>query len=171
LIVRDDNGVLHCEASNTMTLEAAATRAAFLAQRFRIEPHRISFDVEGIGADFSNRLTAVGLKGCQPYRGGGGGTKKYGNLRSLAAWKAHQRLDPRYMPTTDAGMLVPQMPFSLLNMPERSRQMLRKELQELRYQLGPTGDICLEKAEDYAERLKRSPDHQACFCQSFAFNN
>ena len=170
-IVRDDNGVLHCEASNTVTLEAAASRAAVLAQRFKVEPHRVSYDVEGIGADFANRLEAVGLKGCQPYRGGGGGTKKYANMRAQAAWKAHQRLDPQYMPKTPEGLLVPQMPFSLVNMPAKSQQMLRKELQELRYQLGPSGDIVLEKAEDYAERLKRSPDHVSAFTQAFAFGN
>lgn len=170
LIVRDDNGVLHCEASNTMTLEATATRAALLAQKYGIEPRRIAYDVEGIGADFDNRLQTAGLRGCQPYRGGGGGSKKYFNNRTQAAWHARQRLDPKHMKVTTGGVMVPQVPFSLTNLPDRSKQLLRKELQELRYEVGVT-QTKLEDGKTYEKRIKRSPDHQASFCGSFLWNN
>jgi len=170
LIAVDANGVLTCEASNQWTLEQAAQRAKILADRFQIEPYRITFDIEGIGADFSNRLDSVGLKGCQPYRGGGGGTKKYFNLRTGAAWRCRQRLDPNYQTMTAPGVFIPQVPFSMMKMPERSKQLLRRELQELRYEL-KTSQTALEDAESYKKRLKRSPDHQACFCQLWAFMN
>ena len=169
LMVRDDNGVLHCECSNTMPFEVTATRAALLCQKYGIPPNQVSFDVEGIGADFDNRLRTAGINGAIPYRGGGGGSAKFGNLRSAAAWRARQRLDPNFRRHLDSGVLVPQAPFSLNRLSEKSRQLLHQELRELRYVLGPAGDIRLELAEDYALRLKRSPDHQACFCQSFAF--
>jgi len=146
-----------------------ATRAALLCQKYGIPPNQVSFDVEGIGADFDNRLRTAGINGAIPYRGGGGGSAKFGNLRSAAAWRARQRLDPNFRRHLDSGVLVPQAPFSLNRLSEKSRQLLHQELRELRYVLGPAGDIRLELAEDYALRLKRSPDHQACFCQSFAF--
>lgn len=47
---------------------------------------------------------------------------------------------------------------------------LREELIGLRYDLDPRGRIKLEVKEDYAERLKRSPDLADCLCQSFAFD-
>jgi hypothetical protein len=71
---------------------------------------------------------------------------------------------------TAPGVFIPQVPFSMMKMPERSKQLLRRELQELRYEL-KTSQTALEDAESYKKRLKRSPDHQACFCQLWAFMN
>ena len=121
-----------------------------IRDRFQIEPYRITFDIEGIGADFSNRLDSVGLKGCQPYRGGGGGTKKYFNLRTGAAWRCRQRLDPNYQTMTAPGVFVPQTPFSLMKMPDKSKQLLRRELQEMRCLLYTS---CQGRRSERNERL------------------
>lgn len=172
LWVRDDNGVLTCEHSDRWDFQATASRAALLAQRYLVEPHRVTFDIEGIGADFGNRLAAVGIVSAQPYRGGGGGGgKKFFNARAAAAWAMRRRLDPDYMLQPSPGVTIRQAPFSLARTPKPALERLKKELLELRYELGPTGEIKLEPAERYAERLKRSPDFQASFCQLWSFNN
>ena len=65
------------------------------------------------------------------------------------------RLDPT---RTDQG------PFRI------RREWLKElwpELTNLRYEHGKRGEIKLENAEDYALRLRHSPDLQAAFCQLF----
>jgi hypothetical protein len=168
LIVADANGVLHCEASNKMGLEAAAARAALLCQQFGMAGHQVSWDVEGIGADFLNRLQAAGLRGCHPYRGGAPvPTPKFANRRGLSAWRARQRLDPAHMATLATGALVPQTPYSLTAVPEASWSRMRQDLRELRYSLGPAGQVVLETGKLFRDRLKRSPDHGDVFGQLF----
>lgn len=68
----------------------------------------------------------------------------------------------RHAPTSAArqGFSIPQ---SFLNGP------LREELVGLRYTLDLRGRVCLEVKEDFALRLKRSPDLADALCQSFAF--
>ena len=170
--VRDDNGVLACVHSNRWDFAAAASQVALLAQRYSVEPHRISFDVEGIGADFGNRLAALGIRSAKPYRGGSAvSSKKFANARALAAWTLRRRLDPDHLPGGAGGVTIRQPPFSLAKTPPEALAKLRKELTELRYDLGPTGEIRLELAEEYAKRLKRSPDFQASLCQSFLWSD
>lgn len=171
IITRDDNGVLACEASNTWSLEVTATKAADQVKRFGVSGHNVTWDVAGIGADFDNRLRGVGIKDAQPFWAGGAGGKRFTNLRSAAAWGARQRLDPGFLATTPNGLKVKQRPFSLQRVTGDSAVRLKKDLQELRYDLGPKGEIRLETAEDYAGRLKRSPDHGACFFQLWAFDD
>ena len=170
--VRDDNGVLACEFSNRWNFEATASKAALFAQRYDVEPHRVSFDVEGIGADFGNRLAAVGIKAARPYRGGATvSNPKFFNARAMAAWSLRRRLDPGYLRHGPGGVLVSVPPFSLMKTPPEAMKRLKKELRELRYQVVTGGAIALEAAEDYALRLKHSPDFQASLCQGFAFSD
>jgi hypothetical protein len=169
LLVRDDNGVIHWEASRAMNLEGAATRAKLLAQRFNIAPLRITWDATGIGADFANRLAAVGLKGCTPYMGAKGGPRvDMANLRTAAAWEAARRLDPRRQVPTAPGsrVLVDQHPFAI---PRELMAELRPEIEAHHYSQDSHGAIELEAAVDVKARLRSSPDLAAAYFMSFAF--
>jgi hypothetical protein len=167
LVVRDDNGVIALEASSHWGFETAATRAALLAQRHGVEPPRIVFDVSAIGHDFANRLEGVSLRGCQPYRGGAVGGVKFGNLRSAASWQLRQRLDPNRLVPAAGGVPRPQPPFRVP--PPFLAAGLREELQGLKYDEDRTGRVCLEPKEEFARRLKRSPDRADALIMSFAF--
>jgi hypothetical protein len=166
VLTRDNNGILALESSNRWSLEATATRAALQAQKFGVEHHRVTWDVAGIGADFANRLKAVGIVGARPYRGGASGGKRFGNLRSYAAWMVRQRLDPARMLELPGGVMVPQHPFAIR--PEWVGWM-REELQGLRYSQDNSGAVALEVKEDFAARLRHSPDFADTLMQSFAF--
>lgn len=163
----DDNGLLACEYSNTWTLEETANVAAKQVREHYVEGYRVSWDVAGIGADFANRLKAVGIVGAQPYRGGGAVPgNKFFNFRARAAWQLRQRLDPTRMVDSGKGFLVPQQTYAIR--PEWM-QVIRPELQALTYELGPHGEIVLIKGEELAKKLRRSPDLQATLCQLHAF--
>jgi hypothetical protein len=164
IVCRDDNGILAMEADSRWCLETTATRVSLMAQRFGVQAPDITWDVAGIGADFANRLQAVALVGCQPYRGGAGGGTRFGNFRAAAAWRLRQRLDPerRVGPAN-----LPQAPFRIP--PAILAAGLREELLGLRYEEDRTGRICLEAKDDFARRLRRSPDRADAVAQSFAF--
>jgi hypothetical protein len=193
--------VIDLWSSNRANFEATAFSAASMAQKYEVPDDRISYDVSGIGADFANRLRQFGIVNPTPYRGGADGGPKHNNLRSFAAWKLRQRLDPqrqdiaygssdlsmasaedlnhsafkldiRGRPKFGVGELLSSrgkarqgfsIPKRFLNGP------LREELIGLRYELDLRGRVKLEVKEDYAERLKRSPDLADTLCQSFAF--
>ena len=169
IVCRDNNGLMDLEHSRAWNLEATATRAALMAQKHGVEPKRISWDFTGIGADFANRLAAVGLKGCRPYMGGFGGPNiSFANLRSAAAWAARRRLDPETILGKTDGVLVArkQHPFAIR--PEHAA-LLRDEICSHRYSLDPNGAIQLELGEEIRKRLRHSPDFADAFFQSFAF--
>lgn len=166
LLVRDDLGVLHLEAHRTMTLETAAARAKALLDEWSIDPRDVSYDKGGIGWDFANRLQFAGIVGARGYLGGlDGGVHK--NLRSAAAWRMRQRLDPAHHAAGRGGVLVPQRPFAIRA--EVLASGLRRELQALRYGLTGTGGIALEAKEELVKRLGGSPDLADTLIQSFAF--
>ncbi len=195
--VRDDNGLLDLGSGSTWSLEATAGEAARRSRRWSVAPHDVSWDVEGIGADFANRLEAAGLRGARPYRGGGEGGRKFVNLRSAAAWKLRQRLDPGrmilldppsergdggwgrvpsslYPPTPDPfplplGGLGAAVPQHPFAIRPDHLAALREELQGLRYIQDSQGRICLERKEDFKRRLRRSPDLADCVTQLWAF--
>jgi hypothetical protein len=169
IVVRDDNGVLEIAHSRNWNLEVTASRVALLAQKHEVDGKRISWDATGIGADFLNRLKAVGLVGCRPYMGGFGGPNiSFANLRSASAWAARRRLDPETILGKSDGVTVArkQHPFAIR--PEHA-QLLRDEVCAHRYSLDPSGAICLELGETIRARLRHSPDFADAFFQSFAF--
>lgn len=166
---RDDNGLLALEWSNTWKLEETAAVALLQVRKFGVDHGRVSWDVGGLGADFANRLEAVGIVGARPYMGGLPGGKRYGNLRSAAAWQLRQRLDPGRMVSAPTGRMVVQPAFSIR--PEWVAVM-RDELQGLRYEHGrKSGKVELELKEDFEKRLKKSPDMADCLTQLFAWPN
>lgn len=163
--VRDDNGLLDLWSDNRASLETTAEVAAHRARLHQVDPVNVSWDVEGIGADFGNRLQHVGLAAARPYRGGGPGGKKFGNLRAAAAWKLRQRLDPDRKQVLPSGATIPAVPFAIR--PDHLA-LMREELLNLRYGLDDQGRIVLEKKEDMKKRLRRSPDVGDAVTQLFA---
>jgi phage terminase large subunit len=162
VLVRDDGGVLSLDSSNGWGFEEVAAIVGKRVREFGVSHHRVSWDAAGIGADFGNRLDAIGVKGARAYRGGAEGGKRFGNLRSAAAWILRQRLDPG----RQVGGTV-QPPFSIR--PEWAGS-LRPELAELRYLLR-SDRTELEPKEELVKRLKRSPDLADALIQSFAFDD
>lgn len=170
ILVRDDNGILELQHSRSWSLEATASKAALLAQRWDVPGYRVSWDASGIGSDFLNRLEAVGLRGARPYRGGITleGNRKFTNWRTATAWALRKRLDPKRLVPVNPGsaILVPQAPFAIA--PEYVL-LMRKELQGLRYGQSDSNQLALEPKEKFVKRLKHSPDFADVFTQSFAF--
>lgn len=156
IIVRDDNVLLEMWWSNKAKLEDTASKAALLYQKWDCTD--ISYDVEGIGADFGNRLRQVNIPNPVPYRGGEVGSPKQSNFRSYAAWRLRQRLDPQRLPRE---------PFHI---PTEYLRYMQRELLGLRYKLDEKGRIKLEKKEDFVKRLGHSPDFADCLSQAFAFD-
>lgn len=163
---RDDNGVIHWERSNTFSFEATARRAAQLCGQFRILPSDVSWDATAIGHDFGNRLTAAGLPGARSYVGGRKGGPKFVNLRSAAAWAARQRLDPKRLVRTPAGLTVPQQAFAI---PSQWLPAIQGDLQGLSYTLMPDQKVKAMPKEEHAKQLGHSPDDGDTFIQLFAF--
>lgn len=198
VLVRDENGVIDLWSSAVANFQVTASRVALMAQRYDVPDSNISYDVSGIGADFANRLMQFGISSPVPYRGGAEGGPKHSNLRSYAAWKLRQRLDPdrqtisyednpadidhvNFFPSRIdiSGKFYGKPPpavrpkggnRSSFSIPPRFLNgPLREELVGLRYELDLRGRIKLEVKEDYAERIRRSPDLADCLCQSFAY--
>jgi hypothetical protein len=167
IVVRDDNGILDLWHSNTSGFEGVASRVALLRQKWGVAPHRVVYDVAGIGADFGNRLQVVGIPGARPYRGGNPGGVKFTNFRTASAWKLRQRLDPEYRRVLPDGASVPQAPFAVR--PDWMT-LMREELQGLRYS-ETAGGTALEPKEDFAARLKRSPDFADALIMSFGWSD
>jgi hypothetical protein len=168
IIVRDDNGILHCEWSRSWSLEASASRVAQLAQRFGVKPHLITYDRASIGQDFGNRLAQVGIVGAVGYLGGSSTGYRFPNLRTAAAWLMRLRLDPDHKIQTPAGLIIPQIPFAI---PREFLALMQSELEKLHYTHDGAGRVCLENADKFAERCGCSPDFADCMGQLWAYPN
>jgi hypothetical protein len=165
LVVRDDNGILEFQAGNRWDFQAQATRAALLCQKWGIDPGDVTYDAGGPGADFANRLEAVGLHGCRPYRGGRlAKSPRYFNLRSACHWQMRRRLNPA---TTDE-LGRPLTPFHI---PPEFLTRLRGELREITYSTLDKGRIAARDAEEVKAALRHSPDYSAALAISFMSNN
>jgi phage terminase large subunit len=161
LLVRDDNGVHHVEADNRWSLEAAAERAARLAERFGVEPVRITWDFEGLGAGFGRELSLQGLHGCVPYRGQAlSRNVKYDRARTAVHMLLRQRLNPATR--DDWGRPLPQ--FSV---PRALCERLRGELRELTHHPDSSGRSVLRTKDLVRAALGRSPDFTDTLAQSF----
>ena len=115
ILIRDDYGILECDAGCFISLANAATKAAELARRWQIPSERISYDGLGIGRRFHEYLVKVGLRDCKRYIGGGKPREptRFTNWRTEAAWHAADRLNPDrhlddWFPTTTR-----QVPFHI----------------------------------------------------------
>lgn len=173
IIVGDYLGIREIIADNRIELLAAAALAVEVGRRHGVPHHQIVFDAGGwAGKDMLRYLNQYGINGAVPYYGNGKGGSLHKNLRSRAAWRLRQRLDPdrplftRPVPhqvgqealhrrrVTPVRVEI-QPPFHVPPSPHWGD--LRQELLELRYRHdGPK--IELEKKEDLVQRLGRSPD-------------
>jgi hypothetical protein len=167
VIVRDDNGILEVVFGNALGLPEAAEAIRNLAERWNVQHDRISFDRLGIGRDFPLHLARRGIKEARGYAGEG--TPQSGdfpNLRSEAAWKLRQRLDPGH--SADITDPFRQQPYFCVP-PGAYWQRLRDELRVLTYSLAGRQTKLLTK-KDWSIVLGHSPDLADALIQSFAFN-
>lgn len=171
LVCRDLNGVVGWESSSSWDLEIAAERTRVMAEAHSVAPERIVYDQAGLGADFDNRLRAVGLRGCKGYKGSRDGGDRFLNLRAAAAWQLRRRLDPARQvrgPSPPGGrpVWVPQHPFAI---PKHIVDRYRAELTGVRYLQTPAGEIALEPKDQFVKRLKKSPNFLDALAMTFAY--
>jgi hypothetical protein len=178
-LVRDDLGILGAIESPYVGVPQAAQLVQQQATRWRVRQEDIVFDAGGPGRDLPRYLEAYGIEAV-PYHGNGKGGPHFENRRSRCAWRLRQRLDPSrplVLPTLpeNAGFhpLFPPAPPGVQTQPPFALPadrpwwpQLRQELGELKYTTRAR-KACLEKKEDLAARLKRSPDLCDALIMSF----
>ena len=170
ILVKDSYGILDCDARNSLPLADAAEACAGLARRWAVPPERISYDGLGIGRDFPRYLAKAGLTGCVRYVGGGQPRepKRFFNLRTEAAWRLHDRLNPDRHSDDSFPIASRQPPFSIPARPWWS--LMRDDLAALVYELVGERQVKLIRKEDLMEKLGRSPDRGDALIQAFAFD-
>jgi len=166
VLVRDDLGILEAIAGNSIGLPEAAALMQTLGRKYNIPPARMSYDKLGIGRGMPNQLARYGLEGAVGYAGEASPADKHGytNLRTEAAWKLRQRLDPQHVPDMRAPHHS-QPPFCIP--PAAWWGRLREELKPLTYEcVGKLVKLLPKK--DWTEILGHSPDVADALIQSFA---
>lgn len=162
-VVRDDNGILHFESSNTIDLDQAGVRAATLCHKFGIEPYRVTYDCEGLGSGFHSQLRQNGLVGCVPYRGLiKSHSAEFSNLRTASHVLFRRRIDPSYRDT----LMTVKPPFAI---PREFMARLRKELRHITHSPGLKGQTVLLPKDSVKIALGFSPDYMDTLAMSFAF--
>jgi hypothetical protein len=165
VLVRDDWGIVDVTFGSAMGLPEAADLIREKALEHNVPVERITYDRVGIGRDFPLHLARRGLDGCVGYAGAGKPrSTDFRNLRSEAAWRLRQRIDPQY---TRGGPGSDKPPFTIPNGPYWPR--LRQELKVLTYRIVGRRTSLLDK-EDHAIILGHSPDIADALIQSFAFD-
>jgi len=170
ILVRDSNGILDCDARNSLSLADAAAATANLAKRWGVPAERISYDGLGIGRDFPRHLAKCGLIGCIRYVGGGepAEPRRFFNLRTESAWHLHDRLNPDRHTDDRYPLTSRQSPFAI---PLRAWwSLLRQDLAALTYELVGERQVKLIKKEDLMGVLGRSPDRGDALIQSFSWD-
>lgn len=166
VLVRDDWGILEVVAGSALGLPEAASEINRLRLKWDVPQDRISYDAAGIGRKFPNYLAKHGITKAVPYNGEASPlSDRYTNLRTEAAWKLHDRLDPQLAPDTRQPTRL-QPDFVIPPMEWWPR--LRDELKPLTYSLAGKRTKLLPK-EDWCEILGHSPDIADSLIQSFAF--
>lgn len=167
VLVRDDLGVLDVDASRTAGPVEAAATIRRLAGHWNVAHEAISYDQLGIGKDLPNHLRRAGIAGARGYAGSGSPCDKAGftNLRTEAAWRLRNRLDPNWCPDPRApGARQP--PFHIPPAPWWAP--MREELKALSYDLVGKQTRLISK-QAWSDRLGRSADLADALIQSFAF--
>jgi hypothetical protein len=164
VLVRDDWGVLECVVSAGLGLPEAAALIGKMANQWRVQPGRVTYDRGGIGKNMDNHLRRLGLEGAIPYIGAGSPTdpSAYANLRTECAWRLRNRLDTTWMEQAPSGQRL-QVPFHFC--PGAYVERLREDLRPLTYSLAGRA-IKLMNKEDHMAALGRSPDVFDAICQS-----
>ncbi|MGO9918308.1 MAG: hypothetical protein ACLQIB_26880 [Isosphaeraceae bacterium] len=169
ILVRDSDGILDLVAGSALSLASAAEEVARLARAWAVDVSRISYDGIGIGRTFHNYLAKVGLKDAIRYAGAGRPREpgRFTNLRTEAAWRLHDRLNPDRHTDNRYPNTSRQIPFSIP--PRGWYALLREDLIALTYDL--VGQrVRLIPKEDLLIKLGRSPDSGDALIQSFAFD-
>lgn len=174
VLVRDDWGVLDVVFGSTLGLPEAAELIWRKASTWGVWPDRITYDRAGIGRDFPLHLRRhfgpADAAKIQGYAGAGSPqSKDFANLRTEAAWKLRQRLEPGIdlaaRPENPHAAPL-KIPFSIPPGPYWPR--LREELKTLSYSMAGR-KIKLIPKDDHATALGHSPDIADSLLQSFAF--
>lgn len=167
ILVRDDWGVLDISSGSALGLAEAAQMIWQKASQWGVPQERITYDRAGIGRDFPLHLVRHGLQRCVGYAGAG--TPRSGdfaNLRTEAAWRLRQRLEPGVSGDVHSPHQG-KAPFAIPAGPHWPR--LREELRTLSYSLAGRKTKLLKK-EDHTILLGHSPDLSDALVQSFAFD-
>lgn len=165
IVARDDWGVLEVVCGSALGLEEAAEAIARLARKWSVPQERISFDAAGIGRDMPLRLKRRGIVAV-PYAGAGRPRSgQFANLRTEAAWRLRQRLDPQG--ADDHRKPASRQDFSIPAGDWWPR--MREELLPLTYDLAGAKTRLLPK-EDWCVAVGHSPDLADALIQSFAFD-
>jgi hypothetical protein len=166
ILVRDDWGVLDVVFGAQLGLPEAAQLIWKLKNDWQVPEDRITYDRVGIGRDFPLHLARRGITNAIGYAGEGAPhSSDFTNLRSEAAWKLRQRLDPKHIPD-HRDPQKGQIEFVIPRGPYWDR--LRSELKALTYSLAGRQTKLLKK-DDWATILGHSPDLADALIQSFAF--
>lgn len=167
ILTRDDYGILGVEWGAALGLAEAAAIMHKHHQRYAVQPAMMSFDKLGIGKNFPNHLARYGLQNARPYGGSGRPMNPgmYTNIRTEAAWKLRQRLDPQHVPNIrEPHQMQEQFHFC----PGNYHQRLLDELKPLTYEcIG--NQVKLLNKDDWAEILGHSPDVADALIQSFSW--
>ena len=166
ILVRDDLGILQVVWGNALGLPEAAESIAKLKGSWNVPDERISYDRVGIGRNFPPHLAARGIDHALGYAGAGTpGSTDFVNLRSEAAWKLRNRLDPDHIP--DYRRPEQHQPFFSIKLGPWWDRM-RDELKVLTYSLVGRQTALMTK-EDWCTSVGHSPDLGDALIQSFAF--
>jgi hypothetical protein len=166
VLVRDDLGILEVKHGSAMGLPEAAATIAQLARSWKVPPERITYDRVGIGRDFPHHLARHGLTRCVGYAGEASPqSTDFPNLRSEAAWKLRQRLEPGF-PADPRRPHSGRPPFVIPPGPHWHR--LREELRTLTYTLVGRQTRLLPK-KDWQAALGHSPDLADALIQTFSY--
>jgi hypothetical protein len=163
IVVRDDLGVLDIWSENDVDTDGAALAYAQLGRKHGVKDEHCSYDAAGaVGKDFGNRLKANGIHAFA-YKGASSGGKDFTNLRTACAFRFRRRIDRDHVPDPRFP-LTKQLPFHVPVLP--CWPWLREELLALRYHLVER-KTALERKEDLAKALGRSPDHGDALIQTW----
>ena len=166
VLVRDDWGILEVTVSNTIGLPEAAALMHRMGQKWDIPPGRMSYDALGVGRSMPNHLVRFGLTAAVPYAGEASSLDpSFTNLRTEAAWKLRNRLDPQFV----ADTRTPHATRQAYCIPTHAwYQRLRDEVKPLTYELHGRCTRLMPK-KDWVEVLGFSPDVADAWIQSHAF--
>jgi hypothetical protein len=164
--VADDWGVLEVVFGDALGLADTAFHYFEMGRKWGIPHEKMSYDRLGIGRDFHLHLARLGITNAVGYAGSGTpASGDFVNLRTEAAWRFRQRLDPQGAADYRA-VHASRSPFVIP--PGDYWPRLRDELSKLTYHLVKT-KIALLSKEDHAKVLGHSPDLSDGLCQRFGF--
>jgi hypothetical protein len=164
--VADDWGVLEVVFGDALGLAETAYHYHRLGLKWGVPHEKMSYDRLGIGREFHLHLARLGITTAVGYAGSGEpASGDFVNLRTEAAWRFRQRLDPQGA----SDYRTPHASRSPFCIPPGDYwPRLREELSKLTYHLVKT-KIALLSKEDHAKVLGHSPDLSDGLCQRWGF--